>query len=449
MRHRLVIVALSVVAAPAAAQVPIEFGSSPNPVGSGARALGWGSAFIAVADDATAASWNPGALIVLERPEASVVLSLKQRRERFSGAGVPAGEAVQTATYPGVNYASLAYPFKLGSRFFVASLSYQALIDFDKRVQKSYFTTSTGTGTALNAQDDVTFSQVGSLRAVTPALAFQLSPTVALGAAVTVWTDKLGYQNGWRQEYDVQRTVLLGTNAITSSVSSRERFGLDALGMNLGLLWDLSAAVTLGAVVKTPVVGTLTHTLDRFASSDTSIVLATPAAYRESFRLPPSYGLGLAYRFSDELTVSADAYRIEWELFRQVETEVVTGEKKARNPISHEPYADARVAGITQAHLGVERLFIFSRTVVPARAGVFYDPEPGMQRTHHFLGVALGTGVSIGDVVVDAAYQARFATNASTDPVRVGDPNGATRTVTATGGNVVQHLLYLSSIVHF
>ena len=40
-----------------------NFGSSPNPVGSGARALGWGSAFIAVADDATAASWNPGGLI--------------------------------------------------------------------------------------------------------------------------------------------------------------------------------------------------------------------------------------------------------------------------------------------------------------------------------------------------------------------------------------------------
>ena len=37
----------------------------PLPVGSGARALGQGGAFIAVADDATAASWNPGALMTL------------------------------------------------------------------------------------------------------------------------------------------------------------------------------------------------------------------------------------------------------------------------------------------------------------------------------------------------------------------------------------------------
>ena len=37
--------------------------SSPNPIGSGARAQGMGGAFIAIADDATAASWNPGGLI--------------------------------------------------------------------------------------------------------------------------------------------------------------------------------------------------------------------------------------------------------------------------------------------------------------------------------------------------------------------------------------------------
>ena len=45
--------------------VRVEIPSSPNPVGSGARALGMGGAFIAIADDATAASWNPGGLIQL------------------------------------------------------------------------------------------------------------------------------------------------------------------------------------------------------------------------------------------------------------------------------------------------------------------------------------------------------------------------------------------------
>jgi hypothetical protein len=78
----------------------IEFPSSPNPVGSGARALGMGGAFIAVADDATAASWNPGGLIQLERPEISIVYEAFHRVEDLS-----TGDAgPQTVGRGGINY---------------------------------------------------------------------------------------------------------------------------------------------------------------------------------------------------------------------------------------------------------------------------------------------------------------------------------------------------------
>jgi hypothetical protein len=43
--------------------------------GSGARALGMGGAFLARADDATAASWNPAGLSYLRLPEVSLVYS--------------------------------------------------------------------------------------------------------------------------------------------------------------------------------------------------------------------------------------------------------------------------------------------------------------------------------------------------------------------------------------
>ncbi len=59
----------------------VEIPSSFNPVGSGARAIGMGGAFIAVADDATAASWNPGGLTQLRLPEFSVVGSFYHRGE--------------------------------------------------------------------------------------------------------------------------------------------------------------------------------------------------------------------------------------------------------------------------------------------------------------------------------------------------------------------------------
>src|SRR5512137_326851 len=42
-------------------------------LGSGARAMGMGGAFLARADDATAASWNPAGLSYLRLPEVSLV----------------------------------------------------------------------------------------------------------------------------------------------------------------------------------------------------------------------------------------------------------------------------------------------------------------------------------------------------------------------------------------
>jgi hypothetical protein len=60
----------------------LNFATSPSPVGSGARAQGQGLAFIAVADDATAASHNPGGLLQVVEPEASIVGSYFRRMER-------------------------------------------------------------------------------------------------------------------------------------------------------------------------------------------------------------------------------------------------------------------------------------------------------------------------------------------------------------------------------
>src|SRR5881396_2478221 len=47
--------------------------NSFNPIGAGARGLGMGGAFIAVADDGTAASFNPAGLAQLRRTELAVV----------------------------------------------------------------------------------------------------------------------------------------------------------------------------------------------------------------------------------------------------------------------------------------------------------------------------------------------------------------------------------------
>ena len=107
---------------------PFSISSPPNPVGSGARAMGMGGAFVAVADDATAASWNPAGLIQLQKPEVSAVFSYERRTERRYTSGGFNRE--DKSTIWDLNYFSLAYPFSLARRNLVLSLNYQRMYDF-------------------------------------------------------------------------------------------------------------------------------------------------------------------------------------------------------------------------------------------------------------------------------------------------------------------------------
>jgi len=124
------------------------------------------------------------------------------------------------------------------------------------------------------------------------------------------------------------------------------------------------------------------------------------------------------------------------------------------NPINGEPYKKARVKGTTQIRAGAEYLFILQRTVVPARAGIFYDPEPG-RKLNHFVGVAVGSGVSIGDFIIDAAYQFRFTVGAEPDVVNLNAQDNSqggavfANTNEAKGGAIWQHLVYVSTIYHY
>ncbi len=94
----------------------VGIASSPNPVGSGARAIGMGGAFIGIADDATAASWNPAGLIQLENPELSIVGAYFKRTEDFSSPVNP--EIANTATVDdaNLNYLSASLPFNFLKR---------------------------------------------------------------------------------------------------------------------------------------------------------------------------------------------------------------------------------------------------------------------------------------------------------------------------------------------
>ena len=150
--------------------------------------------------------------------------------------------------------------------------------------------------------------------------------------------------------------------------------------------------------------------------------------------MPMSYGLGLAYRVLDELTLSADVYRTEWESF-------VRSDAKGRkySAVTNLPLDQSEVDATTQVRVGAEYLFIKPKYIVPVRAGLFYDPGPAQGSPDNYFGFSLGSGIGFGRYVFDIAYQYRFGR----------DVGSALLKDFSFSQNVAEHSIYTSLIIHF
>lgn len=416
---------------PAGAQ-SIQISSSPNPVGSGARALGMGGAFIAVADDATAASWNPGGLVQLERPEVSVVGEGFYRTENNMFGQHPEASGGQSSSGAGVNYLSVAYPFTLLNRNMVVSLNYQHLYDFSRNWN---FTFSHG---AL--RDTYSYEAGGGLYAAGIAYALQIIPQLSFGFTLNFWQDGI-YPNEWETKTTVNAREWFSDGSWWGAQGIlKDRYSFSGFNANMGLLWSINDKLTLGAVFKTPFTANLRHQQTyrsfqmmpfppgKIPSTHWSVTMD------EKLDMPMSYGVGLAYRFSDRFTLSADVSRTHWQDFVLTDA---TGIQKS--PITAGPISEADIDPTTQFHLGAEYLFIQPKYTVPVRAGFFYDPAPAPGSPDNYYGFSIGSGIGVGRFIFDAAYVYRFGRDVGKWLV----------SGTTISQNVNEHGFYTSMIIHF
>jgi long-subunit fatty acid transport protein len=225
--------------------------SAPLPSGSGARALGVAGAFTAVADDATAASWNPAGLTQLERPEFSLVYRLKQERNRHWSADSDYRVGDDEDFGNALNYLSAVMPVRLLERNAVLSLNFQEVYDFSQRFHANFAGRTSSQDRQVRSEDtsrtlqshhtlengylDVTeflttrrtttldqslssatlgrlnFEQEGAVQAITPAFAVEVTPKLSLGMAVNLY-----------------REGLLGANKIRSHTSAHYAGTMDS-----------------------------------------------------------------------------------------------------------------------------------------------------------------------------------------------------------------------------
>ena len=419
----------------------IEIPSSPNPVGSGARALGMGGAFIAVADDATAASWNPGGLIQLELPEISIVGAGVHRIEDNTFSLSPEGSGDETVSRTTLNYLSAACPFSVRGHNMIVSVNYQHLFDFTRE-----WDFSIRSDTALNsAEQSVSHDQEGQLSAYGLAYCVQVTPEISLGLTLNFWEDGIT-SNRWKRETIQQGSGVNQGDRFTFESRNVDRYSFSGFNTNFGLLWNITPRLTLGAVLKTPFEADLDREHTIFTAveyPDLTTDSGTPqpgsrlseyAKTDETLTMPMSYGIGIAYRFSNELTGSLDVYRTEWDDF---ELEDADGNKTS--PITGKSSAASDVDPTHQVRLGAEYLIKRPDYIVPIRAGVFYDPAPAEDSPDDIFGFSIGSGIAVKRLTFDVAYQYRFGNDVGTSVLKQW----------GFSQDLSEHTLYSSVVIHF
>lgn len=293
----------------------IEIPSSPNPVGSGARALGMGGAFIGVADDATAASWNPGGLIQLELPEISFVGMGFHRTDDNDFTNNPEASGTQSVSKTGINYFSAAYPFQLLERNMIVSLSYQNLYDFTRKWSFPIYQK----GIDWHIDQNVDYQSDGSLSALGLAYCIEILPRISLGMTLNLWNDWFK-RNEWETKHYQWGTGEDGGDAFTFESRSIDEYSFNGFNANFGILWKINGRLTLGAVLKTPFEADLEIRHNSFVSRQYTdlgygSVNEIDTVEDAELQMPLSFGVGASYRFSKAFTASMDLYGTKWDDF--------------------------------------------------------------------------------------------------------------------------------------
>jgi long-subunit fatty acid transport protein len=448
---------LSVIWVIAAHAQQTEFSSTLNPVGSGARATAMGGAFIGIADDATAASWNPAGLIQLEKPEVSAVYSYFHRKQEYSSEAHPEMNSVQNMDSQGLNYASFVFPFNIMKKNIVASINYQRLYEMNKEYRFPFHVTfSDPSVRILHQSGHQDFMQEGFLYTLSPALAVEVTPEFSIGATFNLWDNVFG-RNGWKvrseevQESTWERDLPLPlgkTLVIQSDVKMirKEENSFHGENWHFGFLWSPFSSWTIGGVYKTPFEAdfekkvTIMSELcfdSAFAGSPITLnCVEGIESDRQDFvlKMPASYGVGVAYRYSDTLTFALDVYRTEWSRFVLQDSE-----ENEKNPLTGADVKDGRLKDTTQVRMGMEYLIIRPKDVIPLRLGFFYDPEPATGHLDEYYGFSAGTGYAIGNVSFDISYQYRMGRDITTDFLTVSDSDP----------DIDQHTVTTSVIYYF
>jgi len=380
--------------------------------GDGARAMGTGGAFIAIADDSTAVSYNPAGLAQLLKAEGSLVVQGQSRDLSFTGV---TGQGPSSTTsfedthnqdrHVRPSFASFTIPWKRDGLNTVVLFSYQRLFDFAFDSSMNYLAKASGGSTTQAIAQGI--HQTGGVDLYSMAIGAELSQRILVGAAL----------NAWHGHWNFQSTSSLQTSGISESFDSSlaQESSFRGLNFNAGVIWR-SDWVNVGAVYRSPFQATYTY-IDNYTYIDTSSGLprteASPSTSTE-VKWPSTLGWGIGLHLGSRVQVTTDWSETKWS------KATYSG---PNGSLDRSNWFDYQINTVTpdvrDIHAGVECILLDNETVVlPLRLGVFKEPQPTVDtRTLEqrvLRGWTVGLGLKFKQMTVDMAYRvARDQRNAS------------------------------------
>jgi long-subunit fatty acid transport protein len=388
----------------------LEFSFS-NP---GARSTAVGGAFVALADDATAAFANPAGLVQLLRPE----VSLELRRRKYStpyteggrALGEPTGWGIDTVTgvrtgvsnetTSGLSFLSFVYP---GNKWSLALFRHQ-LADFRVTTEINGLFGDAEEGGTRRYEDQLSTTELDVVGTGLSG-AYQISDRLSLGFGLSYFSGTVQNQSAtyavdvFPDTFWDRNSFLPHRNWVNSS------FVVDDsdVGFNVGLLWKFAESWRLGAVYREG--PSFDYELYNIAgplnpAPEESIL---ESVTDRSISFPDVWGLGLAYRSPDgSLTVGFEWDRVEYSIIGET---------------LDSPLVDTSMAAIDDAnelHLGVEYVFLETSPLIAIRGGIWHDPDHRFryigddpfsqaiyQQGEDTLHVTMGIGIAIKSFQID------------------------------------------------
>ncbi len=370
------LLAAAVPAAPAAGQAAttVELSFS-NP---GARSLGLGGAFVALADDATAAFANPAGLVQLVEPEVSVEGRAWSYSTPFTRSGrvlgLPTGIGIDTepgigrarsqADLSGLSFLSVVVP----KRNWCFAFYRHQLANFEFALETQGLFASLGN--ALFRIPDRRGRTDLEITADAVSVGYRVSEDLSLGVGLSYFDvrlrlreDQYSFDENTFDSFFAENSFLPGRLVQSTEAASDDQ----DLGLTAGFLWRFSGLWSLGGFLRqAPEVdlefGLVAGPDSRGPPPGTSIRGSAPFAF------PDVYGIGIAYRSADGRVTAS----LEWD---RVEYGTLFDSLKGLERVVEGVVVDDFVVDGSEIHMGAEYAFLASTPLLAVRFGVWHDPD--------------------------------------------------------------------------